>query len=257
MEQNHTPITEFDTTLIADFFGRIPRQGPGSEEATLLALRHIGPLPANAQIADIGCGTGGQTFALARNTQARITAVDIMPEFVTKLNERARQEGFERRIAAIEASMETLPFAPETFDLIWSEGAIDHIGFERGMNEWRRYLRPGGHIAVTVFSWLTPERPDAIEKYSADNGIAPLTVTESLRVMEQAGYRTQAHFVLPSHCWTDNYYRPMNEITEPFLDDHRHSEAARFFVERIREEMDLYDRYGNYFGYIFYIGYRD
>lgn len=254
MEQNHTPITEFDMSLIEDFFRRLPRQGPGSEESTLLALRHIGTLPHDAQIADIGCGTGCQTLTLARHTDAQITALDILPKFVASLNSRAEQEGFGERLSAIEGTMETLPFRPEFLDLIWCEGAIDHIGFELGMREWRRYLKPDGHIAVTVFSWLTPERPAAIEKYSADNGIAPLTAIESLRVMEQAGYRPQAHFVLPDTCWTDNYYQPMNGIIESFLSDHDHSESARYFVERIREEMDLYDRYGGYFGYIFYIG---
>jgi len=37
--------------------------------------------------------------------------------------------------------MEELPFQDEEFDLIWSEGAIYNIGFERGLNEWRKFLK--------------------------------------------------------------------------------------------------------------------
>lgn len=254
MEQNHEPIADFDMTLIADFFGRLPRQGPGSDEITRLALRHIGPLPDGARIADIGCGTGRQTFILARNTGARITAIDILPKFVDKLNRHARQEGLENRLTAIKASMEALPFTPETFDLIWSEGAISHIGFGRGMYEWRPFLKPGGHIAVSEFCWLTQERPAEIRKYATDNGITPATVEENLLIMEQAGYAPQAHFVLPATCWTDEYFGPISRAIAPFLDDHGHSPEATDFAERLREEIDLYDRYSDYYGYIFYIG---
>lgn len=254
MEQKHVSITEFDMSLIADFFRRLPRQGPGSDAITRLALRLTSPLPSDARIADIGCGTGRQTFILAGNTRAHITAVDILPEFTVKLNARARQERLENRVNAIEASMEALPFAPETFDLIWSEGAISHIGFGRGMREWRPFLKPGGHIAVSEFTWLTQERPTEIEKYAADNGIAPATVTENLLIMEQAGYAPQAHFVLPATCWTDEYFGPISRAIGPFLREHGHSENVRIFTERLLEDADLYDRYGNYYGYVFYIG---
>lgn len=254
MEQEHVSITEFDMSLIADFFGRLPRQGPGSDEITRLALQLTGPLPDDARIADIGCGTGRQTFTLAHNTQAHITAVDILPEFVAKLNAHARQESLENRVTAIEASMEDLPFAPETFDLIWSEGAITHIGFGRGMREWRPFLKPGGRIAVSEFCWLTQERPAEIEKYAADNGITPATAEENLLIMEQAGYAPQAHFVQPTTCWTAEYFEPISRAIGPFLREHGKSESARIFAERLLEEIDLYDRYSEYYGYIFYIG---
>ena len=37
--------------------------------------------------------------------------------------------------------MDALPFQEEELDLIWSEGAIYNIGFERGMNEWNKFLK--------------------------------------------------------------------------------------------------------------------
>lgn len=43
--------------------------------------------------------------------------------------------------------MERLQFADGEFDAIWPEGAIYHIDFERGVSEWRRYLKPGGLLA--------------------------------------------------------------------------------------------------------------
>ncbi|WP_417153801.1 class I SAM-dependent methyltransferase [Rikenella microfusus] len=255
MEPQQIPV--IDPALVEDFFRRLPRQGPGSEEATLCAWKHVGFLPEDARIADIGCGTGGQTLTLARHTGAQITALDISAKFVADLNARAAQAGVDTRLRAIAGSMENLPFAPETFDLIWSEGAVYHIGFGRGLREWRQYLRPGGTVAVTELSWLKPVRPEEIERYFADNGIAPHTAVENLRIMERAGYLPSAHFVLPETCWTDNYYRPMERVMDAFLDEHAHSAPARHFVERMREEIDFYDRYGDCFGYVFYIGRRD
>lgn len=61
--------------------------------------------------------------------------------------------------------MDNLPFQDEELDLIWSEGAIYNIGFERGMYEWNRFLKKNGFIAVTEASWFTPERPAEIEDF--------------------------------------------------------------------------------------------
>ena len=64
--------------------------------------------------------------------------------------------------------MDNLPFQNEELDLIWSEGAIYNIGFERGMNEWSKYLKKGGFIAVSEASWFTSERPAEIEDFWMD-----------------------------------------------------------------------------------------
>lgn len=61
--------------------------------------------------------------------------------------------------------MDNLPFREEELDLIWSEGAIYNIGFERGLNEWRKYLKTGGYIAVSEISWFTEQRPAEIHNF--------------------------------------------------------------------------------------------
>lgn len=39
--------------------------------------------------------------------------------------------------------MDNLPFENEELDLIWPEGAIYNIGFERGLTEWRNFIKKG------------------------------------------------------------------------------------------------------------------
>lgn len=132
-------IHEFDFNLICDFFSNMERQGPGSPEVTLKTLSFVDNLTGQSRIADLGCGTGGQTMVLEQHAPGRITGLDLFPGFIDIFNRHAAQLGLQDRVKGIVGSMDSLPFQNEESDLIWSEGAIYNIGFERGLNEWRKY----------------------------------------------------------------------------------------------------------------------
>ncbi len=81
-------MDQFKTTVLIDFYKAIQRQGPGSIKDTLNAFGLTGlSKHEKLQIADIGCGTGGQTLTLAHNTNGQITALDLFPQFLEKLNQ--------------------------------------------------------------------------------------------------------------------------------------------------------------------------
>ena len=61
MSNKNKSIHEFDFNLICEYFSTTERQGPGSPEVTIKALSFIDNLTNESHIADIGCGTGGQT----------------------------------------------------------------------------------------------------------------------------------------------------------------------------------------------------
>jgi ubiquinone/menaquinone biosynthesis C-methylase UbiE len=125
-------IHEFEFDLINEYFTELERQGPGSPEETIRALSFIGNLSKKAKIADLGCGTGTQTMVLAQNTAATITALDLYAGSIDKLNITAKNHSLQNRVTGIVGSMDNLPFQNGEFDLIWSEGAIANIGFEKG-----------------------------------------------------------------------------------------------------------------------------
>src|SRR6056297_600333 len=152
-------MTELE--YIIDLHKDSNRQGPGSKEETLRALSFT-KLPQNRQvkIADIGCGTGAQTITLAQNTNSHITAVDLIPAFLDELNRRSEKLGLSGNITTIEKSMDQLPFKNEEFDIIWSEGAIYNIGFANGVEQWKRFLKRGGYLAVSEMTWIQLQRPD-------------------------------------------------------------------------------------------------
>lgn len=100
------------------------RQGPGSPEVTLKALSFIDNLTSESLIADIGCGTGGQTMVLARNTVGHITGFDLFPAFIDLFNKNAAAMDLQDRVKGVVRSMADLPFRNEELDLIWCEGSI-------------------------------------------------------------------------------------------------------------------------------------
>lgn len=256
MSNENKSIHEFDFNLICEYFSAIERQGPGSPEVTLKALSFIENLTHESQIADIGCGTGGQTRVLARHTPGHITGIDLFPMFIDLFNAKAREEHLHDRVTGITASMDNLPFRDEELDLIWSEGAIYNIGFERGLSEWKRFLKPGGYIAVTEASWFTAERPSEIENFWKEAYPGMDTIPNKVAQMQKAGYIPVATFILPENCWTDHFYLPQIEAQEVFLRKYKGNQTAEELVANERREASLYSRFKEYYGYVFYIGRR-
>lgn len=255
MSYENKTIHDFDFNLICEYFSNVERQGPGSPEITLKALSFIDNLTEGSLIADLGCGTGGQTMTLAQNVRGQITGLDLFPDFIRIFNRNAQAHGLSDRVKGIVGSMtEALPFGKESLDLIWSEGAIYNIGFERGLNEWRDYLKAGGYIAVSESSWFTDERPDEIYDFWMAHYPEMDTIPNKVAQMQRAGYVPIATFILPENCWTEHFFAPCHKIQKAFLDKHAGSQAAEEFVASECHEMKMYHTYKEFYGYVFYIG---
>lgn len=264
-------IENLDISVVIEFFRQMERQGPGSDEVTLRAFSFIeerikeeGSSPETIyRIADMGCGTGGQSMTLARKPSSRITAFDIFPGMIETLNRRVIERGLQERVRGVVASMDNIPSeeipsgnladCQRGFDIIWSEGSIYHIGFENGLKLWREYLRDGGYVAVSEMVWLTQERPPEFEKYLSDNVPEISLPSVKMGLIESAGYTPVASFLLPWSCWSETYLRPMETFFDKFLDSQNHSDGAVEFVKRQREEIFMFEKYREYFGYIFFI----
>jgi cyclopropane fatty-acyl-phospholipid synthase-like methyltransferase len=254
MESEETLIHDFDSNLICDYFGRLERQGPGSPESTIRALGFIDNFKNEIEIADFACGTGGQTMVLAQNTKGTITGLDIFPTFIEKFNTNAEKYGLQNKVKGIVGSMDNIPFKNKKFDVIWSEGAIANIGFEKGLNYWKGFLKKDGYIAITYESWFTDERPAEIEKFWVDAVPEISTIGHNISTMQKTGYSLVAAFTLPEKCWTDTYFIPQKAIQEKFLEENAENKAAEAFVEYMKYEAELYSKYKQYYGYVFYIG---
>jgi ubiquinone/menaquinone biosynthesis C-methylase UbiE len=245
-------MNEFD--LLVDLHKYMQRQGPGSPQVTIKAIKLTGLMgQKNLEIADIGCGTGGQTLTLASHLDGKITAVDLFPDFLDVLSAQIVEKGLNKRITTMEASMENLPFSDELFDLIWSEGAIYIMGFEKGIAQWHRHLKSGGILAVSDITWITDSRPEELEQFWERECPEIETVSAKLDILLNQGYETIGHFILPEDCWIDHYYLPLQESYKPFLERQKQSQEAMDLITSDLTEFEMYMKYKQYYSYSFYI----
>lgn len=253
MNNDNNTILGFDVNLICEYFLSTERQGPGSPEVTLKALSFIDNLTDKSLIADLGCGTGGQTMVLAQHAPGSITGIDFFPGFIDRFNSNAEKLHLQDRAKGIVGSMDDLSFKEESLDLIWSEGAIYNIGFERGVNEWRKYLKTGGYIAVTESVWFTEERPAEIHDFWMSVYTEIDTIPNKVAQIQKAGYVPVATFILPENCWTKHYFAPQAKAEEIFLKKHVGNKTAEELVASNHHEAELYSKYKEYYGYAFFI----
>ena len=243
-----------DYQLLTDLHKNANRQGPGGDAETEKALTlAMTDRAAPLKIADIGCGTGASTLILARLLNAQFTAVDFLQDFLEILEGRAKNMGLSDKITTLVCSMDNLPFGDEEYDIIWSEGAIYNIGFEKGVKDWNRYLKVGGLLVVSEITWLTASRPSELQKHWEGEYSEIDLASSKISVLEKNGYSPIGYFVLPEHCWLDNYYRPMQDSFEDFLSRNGNSEEAHAIVEAEKREIELHENYKTHYSYGVYI----
>lgn len=248
MDNENILITEFQFSMIANFFKKLQRQGPGSREQTLKALQHIPFRDRHLRIADIGCGTGAQTEVLANYLDCEITAIDLLPEVI----ETIKAKKFRVPVNVIQASMDALPLTQSDYDMIWAEGSIYNMGFENGFNYWKQFLKPNGIIAASDCTWLSTKHPDNPD-WIVENCPEIDSISNKIGIIEKCGYKLLAAFTLPTDCWEEEYYQPIEARFDPFIAEYNGDERAKDFVARMRDEIAYYRKYGDCFGYVFYI----
>lgn len=106
MEAKHPSMLD----LLLETHIDLERQGPGSSEAIEQALGFLKPFNRFSEIADLGCGTGGQTMLLAQYLPGTITGLDMFPEFIDTFNKNAKSRNLANRVTGMVGSMEACRF---------------------------------------------------------------------------------------------------------------------------------------------------
>jgi SAM-dependent methyltransferase len=149
--------------------------------------------------------------------------------------------------------MRSLDLTPASFDVIWSEGAIFVVGFETGLREWRRWLVPGGHVAVTEACWTKPDPPSECAAFWAREYPAIRSVPVLLAAVQDCGYDTVGHFTLPSSAWWDDYYAPLQRNVTAFRERHHDEADAQDLADQVQREIDVWLAHSDYYGYEFIV----
>lgn len=235
---------------IQELFKGTYRQGPGTDEATLKALSYV-EVPSKGKILDLGCGTGAQTMALLKNTGAQVTALDLFQGFLDTLYQNAAAAGFKARLKTLRGDMNTLDFPEGEFDAIWSEGAIFIMGFENGIKEWKKYLKPGGYLVVSEASFMKSSLPPELENYWKNAYGSMGTDMSNKDSAIRQGYEVIADFPLGKQGWLD-YYAALKNNLEEFSKKHKNGDALEL-IKDTNDEMNIFEKYSDYYDYIFYV----
>ena len=106
-------------------------------------------------VLEVGCGAGTDLVRFARGG-AVVTGVDIAPTAITLAQRNFEIQGLTADLRV--ANGEALPFADNSFDLVYAHGVVQYTANDqRLVDECRRVLRPGGQAVFQVYnrvSWL-------------------------------------------------------------------------------------------------------
>ena len=96
-----------------------------------------------------GFSTLAMSFVMAGYFVGFLGGSRLAPQMIRRVSVAAQRAGVSERLETIQADMNEMTFEPASFDLVWSEGAIYFLGFEKGLARVRELVKPGGYVAVS------------------------------------------------------------------------------------------------------------
>jgi len=173
-------------------------------------------------ILDIGCGSGVSTLELVSLSQGKVIGIDIDQPALDKFTRKIKEAGLTDQIQAISYSMFDMDFPDESFDVVWAEGSIYAIGFERGLREWKRLVKAGGFMVVH------DERGN---------------VREKLEQISNCGYELLGYFTLSKETWWTEYFAPLEKLVNETRTKHRYDPSVLEEIQQAQAELDMYKKY--------------
>ena len=243
---------DIDWELLLEIHKDMPRQGSGRNKYTQKAFEFI-PKINHPKILDIGCGPGMQTIKLAKLSDGEVIGIDIFQQYLDQLQELIEEENLQNRVKAEKQSMFEIKYPEEYFDIIWAEGSIFIIGFEKGLSEWKKYIKPNGYLAIHEMTWLKNNPPKEISDYWKRIYPQITTIENNLRIIEKCGYKTLGYFPLPEDAWWEFYYDPLEKHLKILREKYKDNPKVMDTLNEEQLEIDLFRKYNSWYSSVFYI----
>ena len=140
------------------------------------------------RVLDVGCGTGFATEGLlAHENVDELYGLDQSPHQLEKAYAKFGRTG---QVRFHLGDAERLPFATDSFDIVWSSGSIEYWPHPvRTLREFRRVVKPGGQVLV-----VGPNYPKtSIMQKLADAIMLFYDEAEADRMFHAAGFEDVQH----------------------------------------------------------------
>ncbi len=118
-------------------------------------LRWVGIQPG-WHVLDAACGSGTFLPLMTElvGSQGQVSALDLAPENIQVVEERARQSGWSAPVTTRVGDILALPYADQSFDAVWCANTSQYLTGDElhtMLSEFRRVARPGGLVAIKEF----------------------------------------------------------------------------------------------------------
>ncbi|XP_064092781.1 uncharacterized protein LOC135205707 [Macrobrachium nipponense] len=163
----------------------------GGEATTRDFVQDLNLQPGD-RILDVGCGTGGSAFFMARYYGAHVHGVDLSKNMIDiALDRLAREDGHIRDKVRFEvADITKVQYDNESYDVIYSRDTILHIADkEKLFRTLYRWLKPGGTLFITDYCRGDQEHSKEFLDYVIQRGYDLRTPKDYGKVIAGAGFK--------------------------------------------------------------------
>lgn len=181
------------------------------------------PLMDKPRILDVGCGYGIPTIELAKLSDGDIMGIDIDQKSLNRFKKIIEEKNLSHRITIINCDLLKNNFSDESFDLIWAEGVLNFIGFQKGFEACYRLLKEGGFLVIHE---------------------AIITLKRNKHVIKNCGFQIYDKFLLPEGAWWNEYYEPLEREIRQFNEDNLDDDASKM-INQIKHEITLVKNYSS------------
>lgn len=198
----HKLYGEIWATTDPDFEAAIAEPGnPRGPELLFDYATGLG-LAAGDRVLDIGARDAIHAIELARRYGCDVVAADPVPIHLELARQRLAEADPDtrERVELSDAAIEHLPFADDSFDLLWARDMLNHVALRRGMEEAARVLKPGAPMLVFQ-TFATPLlEPGEARRLYENHSIIPENMDWHYleEIVQAAGFRIETVDIIGS-----------------------------------------------------------
>ena len=197
-------IRQYEAVFGEDFVS------PGGLHLALELIEQLGLKPGS-RVLDVGCGLGGNAFAMARDFDLIVDGIDLSKNMLTLAAEKLAVYELADQVSLEQGDCLDLD-RPEFYDAIYSRDVFLHIADKaRLFSVLNALLKSGGKLLFTDYCCGEKPWSDAFAAYVEDRGYSLHTLPEYAGLISDSGF-TQVKSVDITDRFTDILRADLNKI---------------------------------------------